>query len=63
MDTHSAETAIRRAAKAFRHASQALASAQTDRAKARHARRVRNAQRAMGDARWTFEHMTCEGAD
>lgn len=63
MELNSASTAFARASKRMRHAARMLADAQTERARSRHVRRLRNAQRALGEARYDFEAMAFESAD
>lgn len=63
MDTQAAQTALRRAAKRERHAMRALEAATSDRAQKRHARRLQQARRAAGDARWTFEALAFTSPD
>jgi hypothetical protein len=62
MDINATTTAMRRAAKAYHHAKRALDEATTDRAKARHARRLRNAMRASKEAARTYEALAMETA-
>jgi hypothetical protein len=62
MDAHSAETALRRARKRLAHSIRMEAEAETPRAKARHDRRKRSAQRRLGEAVWTYEQLTLEQA-
>jgi hypothetical protein len=62
MDHNAANTALRRASKAFSHATRQLAEAQSESARKRHARRAMNAQRHMAEARRTFEEITSYGA-
>lgn len=57
MDSYAAETALRRARKRIAHATVRLTEAETPRAKARHARRLRNARQLEAESRWTFEHL------
>lgn len=60
MDTRSAETALRRARKALRHAVRMQGEAVSPKAAARHARRAQSAKRRLGDAVWTLERLTLE---
>jgi hypothetical protein len=63
MEIKTAETALRRAAKAFRHATRALAEAESESARKRHARRAMNAQRRLAEGRRNFEALALIGAD
>lgn len=62
MDHNAAQTALRRAAKSFRHATRQLAESESESARKRHARRAMNAQRHMAEARRTFEEITSYSA-
>lgn len=50
MNIPAAQTAIRRASKAYRHATRALEGAESETARKRHARRAHNAARALKEA-------------
>lgn len=65
MDQHTCETALRRASRKLAHAVAQHATAQSERASARHARRIRNAKRQRADALWTLDRVAyaMEGAD
>lgn len=54
MDLYSATTAIKRARKRLAHSTRQRAEALTAKAKARHERRVRNAERALAEAEREF---------
>lgn len=63
MDLQAASTAMRRAAKRFAHASRALAEAESESARKRHARRAMNASRHAMEARREFEAIASYTAD
>ena len=62
MDIYSTRKAITRARKRLAHATVQMAEAESERARMRHARRVANARRAMGDATYLFEMMALQEA-
>lgn len=58
------DAALRRARKRYAHAVAQAADAQTERSAARHARRIRNARKAMDAARHGFSfYALAEAAD
>lgn len=65
MDQRTLETAMRRASRKLAHAVASHAAATSDRAKARHARRIRNARSRRADALWTLDRVAyaMEGAE
>lgn len=62
MDLQASSKAIARARKRLAHAVAQHAGAESEKARARHARRIRNAQRLQREAVWTFEALSCEEA-
>lgn len=63
MDIRSAETAMRRAVKRLAHAARMRDEAPSPKARARHERRQRNAERAHADAVWFFEQLALADPD
>lgn len=63
MELKAAQTALRRATKRFAHASNALANAESESARKRHARRAMNASRHAMEARREFEAIASYAAD
>lgn len=63
MDIQATTTALRRAAKAFRHAARQLEAAPSETARKRHGRRMINAQRRMSEAQRTFELLALTDPD
>lgn len=63
MEIRSAETAMRRARKAIAHAARMRDEAPSPKARARHERRQRSAERRLGEAVWTFEQLALAEAD
>lgn len=55
MNENAAQAAMTRARKAYRHAAAQLDTAESPKARQRHARRLRQAERLMGEARRAFE--------
>lgn len=62
MELQTTAATLRRAAKAYRHASRQLSEAKSERARLRHTRRQNNARRLLGEARHAFEVMAFETA-
>lgn len=57
MDHNAFDAAMNRARKRLAHAARQYEAAESPRAKARHARRQRNARQRLADAVWTFDRM------
>lgn len=57
MDLNSTDRALTRARKRLAHAVRQHGEATSERARKRHARRIRNARQLEADARWTWEHL------
>lgn len=62
MDIAATRTAMRRAHKALAHATRQIEHAPSPKAKARHERRLRSAQRRLGEAVYTFEMLALQEA-
>lgn len=62
MDIRASETAMRRARKAFAHATRQLGAAESETSRKRHARRAMNAQRRMAEAVRFYEGLALSEA-
>lgn len=62
MDIKATETAMRRARKAMAHAIRSRDAAPSPKARVRHERRLRSAQRRLGEAVYTYEMLALQEA-